>query len=217
MALAAATSYTLGVAAVDAAATSPRSQPSASRPPPPGYDSAVGAGDVVGDRRRVRARSISVGAAASDNVAVTGYQVFRCQGSGCTNFAQVGTRAGQPSTTRVSRRSRVTAIRCGRSTRPATRGRSRHRVATTQRGRTRRRRRRRPGLAVSGVDATAMTLSWSASSDNVGVTGYQVFRCQGAGCSNFVQVAVSSTTTGYSNTGLQIARTDLSREFPSSH
>ena len=33
-----------------------------------------------------------------------------------------------------------------------------------------------------------MNLSWTASTDNVGVTGYRVERCQGAGCTNFAQV-----------------------------
>ena len=32
-------------------------------------------------------------------------------------------------------------------------------------------------------------LSWTASTDNMGVTGYQVERCQGAGCSSFSQIA----------------------------
>ena len=37
-------------------------------------------------------------------------------------------------------------------------------------------------------------MSWGASTDNVGVTGYHVERCAGAGCSNFAQVATSSGT-----------------------
>ena len=37
-------------------------------------------------------------------------------------------------------------------------------------------------------------------SDDVGVTGYRVERCQGSGCSNFVQVATPSGTT-YNDTG----------------
>jgi len=32
--------------------------------------------------------------AATDNVAVTGYRIDRCQGSGCSSFAQVGTTSG---------------------------------------------------------------------------------------------------------------------------
>ena len=44
------------------------------------------------------------------------------------------------------------------------------------------------------ASSTQINLSWSASSDNVGVTGYRVERCQGAGCSNFVQVAAPGGT-----------------------
>ncbi len=45
---------------------------------------------------------------------------------------------------------------------------------------------------------------WSASTDNVAVTGYRVERCQGAGCVNFAQVA-TTIGTSYSNTGLAAA------------
>ena len=42
-----------------------------------------------------------------------------------------------------------------------------------------------PGtLTSSVVSAVEIDLSWGAATDNVGVTGYQIFRCQGAGCSN---------------------------------
>src|SRR5213078_2728606 len=59
-----------------------------------------------------------------------------------------------------------------------------------------------PGtLTATAAGASEIDLNWGAASDNVGVTGYQVFRCQGAGCSNFTQLT-TITTTGYSNTGL---------------
>src|SRR5262249_35915302 len=44
-------------------------------------------------------------------------------------------------------------------------------------------------------------LAWTASTDNVGVTGYLVERCQGAGCSTFAQIGTSTSTT-YADTGL---------------
>ncbi len=46
-----------------------------------------------------------------------------------------------------------------------------------------------------------MNLNWTASTDNVGVSGYRVERCQGAGCTNFAQVG-TPTATAYSDTGL---------------
>ena len=57
------------------------------------------------------------------------------------------------------------------------------------------------GLTATPVSGTQITLSWPAATDNVGVTGYQVERCQGAGCTTFALLA-SPTTTSYGDTGL---------------
>ena len=51
-----------------------------------------------------------------------------------------------------------------------------------------------------------MNLSWTAATDNVGVTGYRVERCQGAGCTNFTEVATPTATT-YSDTGRSASTT----------
>ena len=46
-----------------------------------------------------------------------------------------------------------------------------------------------PGtLTATAASAGEIDLSWGAATDNVAVTGYQVFRCQGSGCSNFTQL-----------------------------
>jgi hypothetical protein len=63
-----------------------------------------------------------------------------------------------------------------------------------------------PPTAPTNLTATAagnsqIDLSWTGSTDNVGVTGYLVERCDGAGCSAFTQVA-SVSGTSYSDTGL---------------
>jgi PKD repeat protein len=59
-----------------------------------------------------------------------------------------------------------------------------------------------PGtLAASVAGTTAINLSWNASTDNVGVTGYLVERCQGLSCRSFVQIATVTGTT-FSSTGL---------------
>ena len=62
-----------------------------------------------------------------------------------------------------------------------------------------------PPAAPSGLTATAsgtqINLGWTASTDNVGVTGYRVERCQGSGCTTFAQIA-TTTSTGYTDTGL---------------
>ena len=56
------------------------------------------------------------------------------------------------------------------------------------------------GLAAGAVSSSRVDLSWSAASDNVGVTGYEVERCQGAGCSSFAAVTTVSGLT-WSDTG----------------
>ena len=66
---------------------------------------------------------------------------------------------------------------------------------------TRHARARRPGLAATVAGPTQVDLAWTASTDNVGVTGYRVERCQGAGCTNFVEVGQPTGTT-FSDTGL---------------
>src|SRR5439155_1069380 len=55
------------------------------------------------------------------------------------------------------------------------------------------------GLTATAASSTQINLAWTASTDNVGVTGYLVERCQGAGCRQFAKVAgltTSSNTTG---------------------
>ena len=65
-----------------------------------------------------------------------------------------------------------------------------------------------PGtLGATAVSSGEIDLSWSASTDNVGVSGYRVERCQGVGCSNFTQIgtAVSSSyadTSAVANSSL---------------
>ncbi|MDF0645985.1 MAG: fibronectin type III domain-containing protein [Nitrospira sp.] len=61
-------------------------------------------------------------------------------------------------------------------------------------------------LTASTPSGTQVNLSWPTSTDNIGVTGYQVERCQGAGCSSFALVA-SPTTTSYADTGLSSGAT----------
>ncbi len=57
------------------------------------------------------------------------------------------------------------------------------------------------GLGATVSSSSQINLSWNAASDSVGVTGYRIERCQGAGCASFAQIATASGT-GYSNTGL---------------
>ena len=61
-----------------------------------------------------------------------------------------------------------------------------------------------PGsAAATAASATQINLTWTASTDagGAGLAGYKIERCQSAGCTNFAEVA-TSTTTSYSSTGL---------------
>lgn len=53
------------------------------------------------------------------------------------------------------------------------------------------------------ASATQIDLSWTASTDNVGIAGYNVERCTGSGCSNWTEVqATNGIGTTWSDTGL---------------
>jgi RHS repeat-associated protein len=59
-----------------------------------------------------------------------------------------------------------------------------------------------PGnLNATAASASQINLTWTASTDNVAVTGYLLERCQGAGCGNFAQIATPASTT-FSDTNL---------------
>ena len=139
--------------------------------------------------------------AATDNVGVAGYQVERCQGTNCTNFAQVGTpTATTYSSTglqaNTSYRFRVRAVDAAGNLSP---------YSAIVTGRTLANDTTRPtaptGLTATAVGPTGINVGWTASTDNVGVTGYRVERCQGGGCTNFAQIATPTATT-YGDTGL---------------
>jgi hypothetical protein len=56
-------------------------------------------------------------------------------------------------------------------------------------------------LTATAVNSSQINLSWTASTDNVGITGYLVERCSGAGCTGFAQIGTPTSTT-FSDTGL---------------
>jgi chitodextrinase len=62
------------------------------------------------------------------------------------------------------------------------------------------------GLSATAASSSQINLSWSASTDNVGVVGYRVERCQGSSCTTFTQVATPAGTT-YSDSGLSPSTT----------
>ncbi|GAB7007487.1 hypothetical protein JCM18899A_49620 [Nocardioides sp. AN3] len=148
--------------------------------------------------------------ASTDNVAVTGYRVERCQGAGCTGFTQVGTATGLSfSDTGLSANTtylyRVRAVDAAGNA-SAYSGTA---TATTPAPDT------TPPTAPSGLTATAtgptaVSLTWAAATDDVAATGYRVERCAGAGCTGFTQVG-TPTGLGYSDTGLSANTTYVYR------
>jgi chitodextrinase len=142
--------------------------------------------------------------ASTDNVGVTSYLIERCQGAGCTTFTQVGTStttsfgdAGLTSATTYRYRVRATDAAANLS------GYSNVASATTPDTQAP----TAPGtVSATAVSTSAINLTWTASSDNVGVTGYLIERCQGAGCTTFSQVG-TSTTTSFGDAGLSAATT----------
>lgn len=65
-------------------------------------------------------------------------------------------------------------------------------------------------LTAAPASPSQINLSWSASTDNVGVTGYRLERCTGVGCTSFVQIATPSTTS-YVDSGRTSSTTYLYR------
>ena len=134
--------------------------------------------------------------ASTSAIGLANYVVQRCQGAGCSNFAQiaapVGTTYNDTGLSAGSYTYEVQAVdTAGNSSAfsaPAT--------ATTQTPPT------VPGnLTAVATSATQIHLSWTASTSTVGLANYVVQRCQGAGCSNFAQIAAPVGTT-YNDTGL---------------
>lgn len=126
----------------------------------------------------------------------TGYNIDRCQGSGCTSFAQIGSTTGtsysntglSPSTTYVYE---VQAYNSSNSTSPFSNAASAQTQGDTTPPTA-------PANLTASVSGSAIALTWSASSDNVMVAGYHLERCQGSGCASFAQIA-SPTGTSYSD------------------
>jgi chitodextrinase len=139
--------------------------------------------------------------ASTDNVGVTGYQIDRCQGTGCTTFAQIATSSvtgfsdtGLAASTTYRYRVRATDAAGNVSANSSIVTATTLAVPDTMAPSV------PAGLAATAVSATQINLAWNASTDNVAVTGYQLERCQGAGCTAFALIA-TITGTSFNDTG----------------
>src|SRR6202030_1433256 len=141
--------------------------------------------------------------ASTDNVAVTGYFVERCTGTNCSSFAQVGV-AG---TTNFSDTGLIAAtsysyrVRAKDAAGNAS-GYSNTSSATTQAGADTTPPTAPAALVATASSSTQIGLTWTASTDIVGVTGYRIERCTGASCTSFAQIGTTTGATTFSNSGL---------------
>ena len=122
---------------------------------------------------------------STDAGGVTGYEIERCQGTGCTTFTLLKTvtttttsDTGLTPNTTYSYRVRA------KDATPNYSNYSNTATATTPAAAPTRRRRRTRALLATAA-GTTVNLSWTGSTDAGGVTGYEIERCQGTGCTTF--------------------------------
>ena len=139
--------------------------------------------------------------ASTDNVGVTQYRIESCSGAGCSTFTQIGTATGTTFSntglsagTSYSYRVRASDAAGNLSGYSNVASATTNSAADTQ-----------PPTAPSNLAATAIStsqinLSWTASTDNVGVTNYLIEQCVTASCT-FAQIGTSTGTT-FNSTGL---------------
>jgi len=146
--------------------------------------------------------------ASTDNVGVTGYQILRAPGASGGTFAQVGT-STTPSftnsglTASTTYRFQVRAVDAAGNTSAV----SNTVTASTQAGGGDTQAPTAPSnLASTGTTSSSVSLSWTGSTDNVGVTGYQILRAPGASGGTFAQVG-TATTTSFTNSALTASTT----------
>jgi YD repeat-containing protein len=143
--------------------------------------------------------------ASTDNVGVTGYRIERCSGASCTNYAQIATTTTATTysntglTVSTAYRYRVRANDAAGNLSSYSGIATATTLADTQAPSV------PSALTATAASGTQINLSWTASTDNVSVTGYRIERCSGIGCSSFTQIATTTTATTYNNTGLTTA------------
>jgi chitodextrinase len=128
-----------------------------------------------------------------------GYVIQRCQGASCSNFAQIASVGGTVTTygntgltasTSYSYRVQATDANGNLSAYSNIVTATTAAAGDTQ-----------PPSNPTNLTATAgpmdTVLSWTASTDNVGVTGYFIERCEGVSCTSFAQVATVDASYSY--------------------
>jgi predicted phage tail protein len=162
-------------------------------PPPPAAPSGLGATAVS---------SSQINLSWTDNANnETGFKIERCQNAGCSNFAQIATvganvttysNTGLTPSTSYSYRVRATNA-SGDSAYSNTASATTQATATVPAAPS--------NLTATAVSTSQINLSWTDNSNNE--TNFNIERCQGNNCSNFVQIATTgANVVTFNNTGL---------------
>jgi len=146
--------------------------------------------------------------ASTDNVGVSSYQILRAPGASGGTFAQVGT-STTPSFSNGSLaasttfRYQVRAVDAAGNASAV----SNTVTAMTQAGGGDTQPPTAPGnLTAPSTTSSSISLAWNASTDNTGVSSYQILRAPGASGGTFAQIG-TSTTTSFVNSGLTASTT----------
>ena len=139
--------------------------------------------------------------AATDNVGIANYQIWRCQGAGCSNYSQVGTTSNGTTTSfqdtglsaSTSYSYEVRAVDTSTNAGP---------YSSTASGTTKTVDTQPPTapgtLTATAASSSEIDLSWGAATDDIGIGGYRIDRCAGVGCTDFSHlVQLSGTGTTY--------------------
>jgi predicted phage tail protein len=163
-------------------------------PPPPAAPSGLTATAVS---------SSQINLAWTDNsINEDGFKIERCQNAGCSNFAQVA-QVGANVTTyndtgltaSTTYGYRVRAFNLGGNSAYSNTAQATTQIAQTVPAAP-------SNLVATAVSTSQINLSWTDNANNE--QGFRIERCQGNGCTNFVQIAqvAVANTTSYSDTGL---------------
>ncbi|WP_144127134.1 glycoside hydrolase family 3 N-terminal domain-containing protein [Catellatospora sichuanensis] len=143
-------------------------------------------------------------AASTDNVAVTGYDVVRVQGSTETVVSSpVGSTASLTGLTSSTAYTFAVYAKDAAGNRSARSGTV---AVTTAAGGDTQAPTTPSNLAATTVTSSGAALAWTGSTDNVAVTGYEVFQAPGSSGGSFTQVGTATGTT-FSPTGLSPSST----------
>jgi chitodextrinase len=133
-----------------------------------------------------------------------GYYIYRCAGAGCTptqQFTSPGSGTTYQDTGLAPSTTYVYAVQAYQVTNGSTITSKTSVTATAETDRD-----STPPTAPTNLTATAsassISLSWGASTDNVAVQGYELQRCEGAGCTGFQTVNSDIAGTSYTDPGL---------------